>query len=286
MGETTGISWTDMTLNFWHGCLKVSPGCQHCYAETLSKRYGRDIWGPASTTERMKTKGPWRDILKWDKAAKRDGVRRKVFCASMSDFFEEHYQLDEWRDEAIDILSQLEWLDVQLLTKRPENVMDMVPVAWRQNWPAHIWIGTSVENQETADKRIPELLKVPAGIRFLSCEPLLSEINNMAFWFGNCPSCGYPRSDRYKMLDGGLADSCSYCDAYPDVRDTKIHWVIIGGESGHHARPMQIEWAQSLVDQCQAAGVAVWMKQLGGHPHPHHDMDSFPVGLRVREFPG
>ncbi len=274
MGETTGISWTDHTFNPWWGCMKVSPGCTNCYALTLSKRYGRDIWGPASTTERMRTKGPWKDILKWDKATKRDGVRRKVFCASMSDFFEEHWQLDEWRDEAIDILSQLEWLDVQLLTKRPENILSMVPVAWRQNWPAHIWIGTSVENQETADKRIPELLKVPAAIRFLSCEPLLSEID-----LGKASPCGYycdPGVDGYGHHDHAFWT--------PGIVPA-IHWAIVGGESGHHARPMQLDWAQSIVDQCQAAGVAVWVKQLGGHPDPRHDMNSFPASLRVREFP-
>ncbi len=219
--------------------MKISPGCQHCYAETFSKRVGRNIWGPAATTERWRTKGPWRDVLKWDAAAKAEGIRRKVFCQSMSDFFEDHPQLVDWRNEAIEILEQLEWLDVQLLTKRPENIGGMVPVWWTKvQWPAHIWVGTSVENQAAADERIPYLLEIPAKVRFLSCEPLLGPID-----FRKVP--GFNRI--------GL--------------NLSGWWCIVGGESGHNARPMHPDWARSLHQQCSSAGVAFHFKQWGEwHP--------------------
>lgn len=281
MAENSKIQWTTHTINFWWGCMKVSPGCEHCYAETFSKRVGRNIWGPAKTTERWRTKGPWRDILKWDKDAKAAGVRRRVFCQSMSDFFEDHPQLDPWRFEACAILESLEWLDVQLLTKRPENVRHMVPARWLRNWPANIWIGTSVEDQANADKRIPELLKVPARIRFLSCEPLLGPID-----LGRSIPCGY------------------YCDGNFHVDHpfwswgiaSPIHWVIAGGESGPHARPFRVEWGVSLMEQCDAAGVPFFWKQMGDHVIDRHgerirlahkggDWSEWPEELRVREWP-
>lgn len=289
MAENSKIEWTDHTFNGWWGCMKVSEGCQHCYAETFSKRVGRNIWGPAATTERWRTKGPWRDILKWDKRAKADGVRRKVFCQSMSDFFEDHPQLVSWRNEATEILEQLEWLDVQLLTKRPENIARMTPAFWtRYQWPAHVWIGTSVENQEAADKRIPELLKVPAAIRFLSCEPLLGPVDIStigSFGLGQCLECAGAgeTSGHYGRSDG--IDWCASCLGKGEDPDAVVSWVIVGGESGHHARPMQIEWAQSLSEQCRAAGVAFFMKQLGGAIDKRHDITAFPPDLQVREFP-
>lgn len=251
MAEKTGIQWTDHTANFWWGCMKVSPGCANCYAETWSKRYGRAIWGPAATTARWRTTGPWRDILRWDARAAADGVRRRVFAQSMSDFFEEHPQLDEWRAEACEILAGLKHLDVQLLTKRPENIRRMVPAAWWEEWPAHIWVGTSVENQEMADRRIPPLLEVPAAVRFLSCEPLLGPIqlpycmewNSHEDWAGNAPP----------HITLGISTE----------PDSQIDWVIVGGESGPKARPMHPDWSRSLRDQCQDAGVAFFFKQWG-----------------------
>lgn len=251
MAEKTGIQWTDHTANFWWGCMKVSPGCANCYAEVWSRRYGRAIWGPAATTTRWRTKGPWRDILRWDARAAADGVRRRVFAQSMSDFFEEHPQLDEWRAEACEILAGLKHLDVQLLTKRPENVQRMVPAAWLAEWPRHIWIGTSVENQELADRRIPLLMDIPAAVRFLSCEPLLGPID--LGLFSTVPGC----------TDNG---GCYHLAA------DRIHWVIVGGESGHKARPMHPDWARSLRDQCQEAGVPFHFKQWGEYCTTSYDM--------------
>jgi len=243
MGEQTEIRWTNHTLNFWWGCLKVSPGCTNCYAETFSKRVGRNIWGPAQTTERWRTKGPWQDCLKWDKQAERDGVRRKVFCQSMSDFFEVHPQVTSWRWHALRILEEFTSLDVQLLTKRIENVTQMVPDSWLKNWPSHIWIGTSVENQEYADKRIPELLKIPAAVRFLSVEPLLGPVD---LWPAKYP---WPNNGP------GLGSAFAWGQG--------VNWVIVGGESGPKARPMHPQWARDLRDQCVEAGVPYFFKQWG-----------------------
>jgi protein gp37 len=211
MGANSAIEWTDHTINFWWGCLKVSPGCTNCYAETFSKRVGRNIWGPAQTTERWRTKGPWADCLKWDQKAKAEGVRRKVFCQSMSDFFEDHPQLPAWRTEAFEIIESFEWLDVQLLTKRIENVLEMVPQRWLDNWPAHVWMGTSVENQEYADKRIPELLKIPAKVRFLSMEPLLGPVDLNDYLFtGDLTDGNEYKREREQSLSssyrGGVGD--------------------------------------------------------------------------------
>lgn len=232
MAENSKIEWTDHTINFWWGCMKVSEGCANCYAETLSHRFGKSIWGPAATTSRERKSGAIANLRKWNKQAKATGEVTRVFAQSMSDFFEDHPQLVPWRAEAIDVIEECEDLIIMLLTKRPENIMRMVPNWWLHDWPGHIWIGTSVENQETANKRIPELLKVPAKVRFLSCEPLL----------------------------GAVDLRLPYAEFYTGER---IDWVIVGGESGHGARPMHPDWARSIRDQCQAAGVPFFFKQWG-----------------------
>lgn len=248
MSEKTAISWTDSTLNFWHGCFKVSPGCQHCYAETLSKRYGREIWGPASNTARMLTNGPWKDCLKWDAQARTDGVRHKVFAMSMGDFYEDHPMIEPWRVDAFKILENFTNLDVQLLTKRPENIRRFSPQSWLENWPAHVWIGTSIENQATADKRVYDLYKAGvAATRFLSIEPMLEPI-------------------RIPYIE-------------------KMGWVIVGGESGPHCRPFKTAWADDILAQCREYDVKFFMKQLGGHPNKRHELSDFPESLRVQEFP-
>lgn len=253
MAENTKISWTDSTLNFWHGCVKVSPGCVHCYAETLSKRYGRDIWGPAKTTDRWKTKGPWSDCIKWDEKALKAGERKKVFVMSMGDFFEDHPQITQWRWDALGILENFQALDVQLLTKRPENIPDMVPGSWMKSWPEHIWPGASVENQPMADKRIPELVRIPAKVHFLSIEPMLEPID--------------------LQLDGR-----NYGRDF-DGWSERIQWVIVGGESGPGYRPFSWDWARDIRDQCKAAGVAFFMKQGPG------GVKELPEDLQIREFP-
>lgn len=280
MGETTSIQWTDHTFNPWWGCVKVSPGCEHCYAESLSKRFGKDIWGPAKTTHRQVTGSDnWRAPYKWNREAEKAGRVDLVFCASMGDVFEDHPELDQPRSDLFYVMAQTRSLAWQVLTKRPENVLDMVPRYWLKAWPANVWIGTSVEDQKRADERIPELLKVPAAVRFLSCEPLLERVD-LSRWF-------WP--ERY------LPDTMP-----TDVRwglslhvHPGIHWVIIGGESGAKARGMAPNWALDLTLRCHAAGVPVFVKQLGTvaardlglKHHKGGDIDEWPLPLQVREFP-
>lgn len=280
MSKDSKIEWTDHTLNFWWGCVKVSPGCEHCYAETLSKRYGRDIWGPAKTTERYRTKGPWKDVRRWEKEAAADGIRRRVFCQSMSDFFEDHPQLTDWRIEACEILESLRWLDVQLLTKRPENILRMVPSSWLERWPAHIWIGTSVENQEQADKRIPHLLAVPAAIRFLSIEPMLGPVDLTCVSDGNAivDPTGY---NYLNVLQGFSFES----DGEYSGRTPRVSWVIVGGESGHGARPMHPEWARSIRDQCRAAGTPYFFKQWGEYTPYYEAVNEREKRIELRQLP-
>lgn len=243
MAENSKIEWTDHTANFWWGCVKVSPGCKNCYAETLSKRVGKNIWGPASTTSRERKQAIWKDIYKWDKEAREAGKRRRVFVSSMSDFLEDHPQANEIRKEAIGVLQNLKWLDVLMLTKRPENAKRFLG-DWFSKWPEHVWMGTSVENQEAADRRIPELLRIPAMIRFLSCEPLLGPVNLTEIPIPNT---------------GVVMNSLNRASVFAP----NIHWVIAGGESGPKARPMHPDWVRSLRDQCHAAGTAFHFKQWG-----------------------
>ena len=239
--ENSNIEWTDHTFNPWMGCTKLSQGCANCYAETLmDKRYGKVKWGPQG--QRVRTSAAnWRKPLAWNKAAGKAGKRARVFCASLADVFEDKAdqleEMDKWRAELFQLIQDTENLDWLILTKRPENVMGMVDAPWYYALP-NVWIGTSVENQEQANKRIPELLKIPAAVRFLSMEPLLGavDLENLAY------EAAGPAWAGYNLL---------------------IDWVIVGGESGPDARPMHPDWARSIRDQCQEAGVPFFFKQCG-----------------------
>lgn len=308
MGISTGIAWTDHTFNPWMGCQRVSPGCEHCYAETfVTGRMRLPVWGPPKTTERKRTKTPWKDVLAWDRAAARDGVRRKVFCSSLADIFEDHPQVGPWRDEALALLAGCVNL-VQLLTKRPQNIRGMVPPAWLApgGWPEHVWIGTTVEDQKRAQERIDHLLRVPAAVRFLSCEPLLEAVDLDP---PRCQHCG-----RYdvELADDGATPLCPHCsepgecgtemcfgswlDGCASPTHPGINWLIVGGESGVGARPFHVEWARAVVAQCHDACVPVFVKQMGdnammgGAPlrlRAHHGADpaEWPEDLRVQQFP-
>ncbi len=304
MGIDSKIEWTDHTINFWWGCEKVSPGCAHCYAETQSKRIGENIWGHGKPRKWIRSAAAL--ALKLNKQAEQSGVRQRVFCQSMADFFEEdHGQSIVWsgksegeaalwatwhrddigpctagqttmnrsqgerrctltdlRNYAIKIIDQTPWLDWQIVTKRPENIRQMWPCyitpphkQYRQN----VWLLTSVENQEQADKRIPELLKCRdlSPVLGLSMEPLLGPVNLTDRDGGRlCQNWNWLTGGHYKeMWDGGGG----LISAHPN----HVDWVIVGGESGPHARPLHPDWARSLRDQCQAAGVPFFFKQWG-----------------------
>ncbi len=223
MARNSRIEWTDHTFNPWWGCTKVSPGCTHCYAETWAHRVGMEIWG-AKAHRRFLSDQHWKEPLRWDREAAREGRRHRVFCASMADVFEFRAELRPVRARLWDLIDQTPHLDWLLLTKRPHLVSRMVP--WGNNWPHNVWLGTTAENQKWADKRLPRLLDYPAAIRFVSCEPLLGPIN-LSPWLN------------------------------------ELDWVIAGGESGPRARPMNPAWAIGLRDQCIQAGVAFHFKQWG-----------------------
>jgi protein gp37 len=288
VAETTEISWTDMTFNPWWGCEKVSPACRGCYAERDAHRYRPDVtlWGPGSVRQ-VASDAYWRGPLKWARAARAAGVRKRVFCASMADVFEAREDLDAPRARLwalIEATPELDWL---LLTKRPENVASMVPAAWlaavdprrlvAMGWPRNVILGTTVEDQEHAELRIPHLLRVPARTRFLSVEPLLGHVAYLdRYFFLNGGSTAGPFSDALGRRRGGGGPGGQMITSIPSH---DIAWVIVGGESGPGARPMDPEWARAVRDACIGGerafhgchpGVAFHFKQWGewGPAHP------------------
>lgn len=241
MGADSKIQWTHHTFNPWIGCAKVSPGCKHCYAEVqtyprVSKARGRPLWGEGSHRH-VTSATTWRAPIHWNREAHIDRARRRVFCASLADVFEDRDDLRVHRARLAEIIRATPHLDWLLLTKRPENAARLWAGAWADSWngadslgfewPANIWLGTTVEDQTRADERIPHLLRVPARVRFLSCEPLLERVTIAGF------------------LGRG------------------VQWVIAGGESGTRARPCALEWIEYLIAQCRAANVPAFVKQLG-----------------------
>jgi protein gp37 len=238
MGEVTAISWCDHTFNLVWGCQRVSPACENCYAEAFSHRLGKDLWGPKAERQVM-SESYWQQPLKWNRYAEKTGTRKRVFCSSMADVFEDHKTVNFERHKLFLLIEDTPHLDWLLLTKRPENINRMLPRAWREKPRPNVWLGVTVENQKYADERIPLLLQTPAAVRFLSCEPLLGALGLAKYLY-----------TRFDTNDG----------RFPYY---KIDWVIVGGESGSHARPMHPDWARSLRDQCAAADVAFHFKQWG-----------------------
>ena len=260
MGTTTGIEWTTHTFNPWIGCTKVSEGCRNCYAKTRDDRHmlGQvSHWGPGAPRH-VTGAANWRQPLTWAKAARKAGKRAKVFCASQADIFESEAPIEARRrlwDLIGDTYDALDW---QILTKRPENIIpalddDRMNLGFFE--ACKCWIGTSVENQAAADKRIPELLAVDAAVRFLSCEPLLGSVNLQY------PSSFYGEKGPARCCSG-IDCGCRGLPIDPPLI-YGINWVIAGGESGPGARPMHPDWARSLRDQCAGARVPFFFKQWG-----------------------
>lgn len=288
MGTETKIGWCDHTANLWWGCQEVHAGCDHCYARTWDKRMGGAHWG--AHAPRRAIKSVWSDLEKWQAAAKAEGVQRRVFCGSMMDIFEVSKPLVDHKGKEIegrtmDLRGQLfrvvrssPNLLFLFLTKRPQNILRMIPPSWLSNPPANVMYGYSAVNQETAGQGIPHLLKVP-GRHFLSCEPLIGAIDLEPFYQVNQvvgPEVEWRRGT-IGVKDLPLRRAARF--------EPNIDWVICGGESGHGARPMAIEWASKLRYQCDANNIPFFMKQLGGHPDKRESLEDIPVGLRVREFP-
>ena len=250
MAEYSSIEWTDATWNPVTGCTKVSPGCKHCYAEAFAERW-RGIKGH-----------PYEqgfDLRLWPERLElplRWKERRKIFVNSMSDLFHKDVP-DEFIGKVFDVMRQANWHIFQLLTKRPERMR-----AWankhfcssghspngKQVWPEQVWAGVSVETQAYVS-RIRDLQQVPAKIRFLSIEPLLGPVDLAG--------------------TGG----------------TGLDWVICGGESGRGARPMNEEWARDLRNQCAAARVPFFLKQLGGERNKRGGALALLDGAEHKEYP-
>lgn len=239
MGQNSKIEWTHHTFNPWWGCEKVSPACKHCYAQSWAQRLALNLWGGDNTPRRFFSDSHWQDPLKWNREAAAAGERRRVFCASMSDVFEDRRDLDAPRARLWKLIEATPWLDWLLLSKRAETISRLVP--WGLNWPANVWIGTTVENQEYASLRVPILTEIPAAVRFVSCEPLLGPLD-LRPWLAT------------------------------DARPLGINWVIAGGESGPRSRPMNPLWAEDLRDQCIDHNVPFHFKQWG-HWGPQSDAD-------------
>lgn len=225
----TSIQWTDYTFNPWWGCTRVSPGCEHCYAETFSHRLGLDVWGP-TVGRRFFADPHWREPLTWAARRAKGDPRHRVFCASMADVFEDRDDLKPQRQRLFELILKTPELTWQLLTKRPQNARRMVPESWeRDGWPANVWFMFTAEDQENFDSRWPHVLTVGAICKGLSYEPALGPLDLQR-------SLRHPRG---------------------------LDWVIVGGESGHGARPFDVAWARSTVRQCREAGVACFVKQMG-----------------------
>lgn len=279
MAENSSIAWTNHTVNFVIGCTKVDELCTNCYADTMDeRRFSKTLgggtkenpvrhWGPNSPrhVRFMKAES---EIRLLNHKAKKAGRIDKVFINSLSDTFEDHKDLIEARATLFVAVEHAKDLIFQLLTKRPENVTRMVPKDWLASWPPNAWIGTSVGHQKSADTRIPELLKIPAKVRFLSCEPLLGPVNIRRF---------FAHSIRCEKLPGPGMNGGQPCECvFPS-------WVIVGGESGDNRRELNLDWAYSLRDQCRDSKTAFFMKQDSARLPGQRGR--IPDDLWVQEFP-
>jgi protein gp37 len=259
MGETSIIEWTDSTQNFWRGCDKVDPTCAHCYMFREQRRYGRDPstvirCGPATFNAPLSP--AW--------ARKRaeciaDHGRHLVFTCSWSDFF--HEAADPWRDEAWDVIRRTPGSTYQILTSRPELVLDRLPADWGDGWP-HVWMGVTIGNRRFVH-RADQLRAIPAAVRFISAEPLLGPLE----WepnYSDPDDCARSLRPEYKGW------------TWKDQLDLNgIDWLIAGGESGgpahrrlvdyrHRPRCDRIGWVRDLREACVASGTAFFFKQWGG----------------------
>ena len=292
----TSIEWTDRTWNPVTGCTKVSAGCKNCYAEGVANRFWAKNCPPVAGRSRRFTDvqcHPDRldEPLRWRKPC-------RVFVNSMSDLFHDDVP-DEFIDHVFAVMALAPQHTFQVLTKRPERMRlymeNELPMRWLRtdSWnraaqkidPArcfdasrevfvnplpNVWLGVSVEDQRAADERIPLLFQTPAAVRFLSCEPLIGPVA-VGRWLHE-----------------------SHCDASNDASpclcvpkgnrfaEDRIDWVIVGGESGPGARPCDVAWVRSIVEQCRAAGVPAFVEQLGAVPIVRHPTDAREVEFTPR----
>lgn len=251
MAQDSKIEWTTHTANLWHGCTKVHEGCDNCYAEALSHRWGNDVWG--NDKPRKEIKSVWKELEKFQYLAKKANEIHQVFVGSMMDIFEKPmpvinskgelqiYSTTPLRDLFFERITNGTYSNLMflLLTKRPSNINKYIPESWKETPPANVMFGTSPVNQQTFETLVRQLQEVK-GKRFLSIEPQLD-----------------------KIILGELKG---------------IDWIIEGGESGHHKRPFNLEWARSMRDECGALGIAYFFKQID-------KIQQIPDDLLIRNFP-
>lgn len=259
MSENTKIEWCDHTFNPWTGCMKVSPGCDNCYAEGWSKRAGAKVgkWGPGAPRVRT-TAANWKLPIKWEAGAKAfqaaHGRRQRVFCASLADVFDNEVD-PQWRADLFALIMATPSLDWLLVTKRIGNVTRMVPPEWLApgGWPKNVRLMITVVNQKEADHDIPRLLAIdcPNG---LSIEPMLGAID-----LTELQGPGAART----WIDALRGSASDMGASGPTYKVRAIDWVIAGGESGPGARPSHPDWFMDLRDQCAEAGVPFLFKQWG-----------------------
>lgn len=270
MGQNSKIEWCHHSVNLWHGCTKVHAGCDNCYAEKLSKRWGKDVWG--NDKPRLYIKSAFNELDKIQKLASKANEVHRVFVGSMMDIFEKPMPLIDGKGEKVYANSANTWecntghireelfMEINagkypnilflFLTKRPSNINKYIPEFWKYAPMHNVMFGTSISDQDSADTLIPQLLKVK-GKRFLSIEPQIEDI-----------------------------DICKYLNRTVHMPDDEgnIDWVIQGGESGHGKRPFDIDWAYKLRDQCKHAGVPYFFKQID-------KIQPVPEDLNIMQFP-
>lgn len=283
----------------WY-CQKVSPGCKNCYAERFNGWTGTHVpyaIDKLPEIELYLDEDVLREPLRWKKPA-------MVFPCSMTDLFAD-FVAEEWIHKIYAVMAMCSHLTFQILTKRPERRRDLL-IEMRDDqrdlhhwaglaaeiadspcaaglvedadWPLpNVWEGVSVVNQEEADLLIPILLQTPAAVRWISGEPLLGSLDIGRYLRGRCDA-GHDYARKWS------GTTCSECDA---TIGAALDWVVVGGESGPGARPMDVEWARSVMQQCKSAGVPFFMKQGSKANWANfNDFDSFPPDLQIRQFPG
>ncbi|MGB3026893.1 DUF5131 family protein [Paradevosia shaoguanensis] len=286
MSDRTGIEWTEATWNPLRGCSRVSEGCRHCYAEGIAARFsgaGQPYEGLARLVSRPdgKSEARWTgkvvlspasvltQPLRWTRP-------RLIFVNSMSDLFHEAVP-DEWIDQVFAVMAAATCHTFQILTKRPERMRSYIsnpetvdrvlmrareldPALWYLDWPMrNVWLGTSIEDQPTADTRLPYLRRTPAAVRFVSAEPLLGQVDLFAAL--GLSVHHHPDNRQSTALNALVIGAAGR--ALQESGGAGIHQIIVGGESGRNARAMHPAWARLLRDQCNAAGIAFFFKQWG-----------------------
>ena len=297
MSAKSSIEWTDASWSPIVGCTRKSEGCRNCWSERFLARFGSIPGHKFEGISRFTPEGPrWTGTVRLAEDALDEPLSwrkpRRIFVCSTSDLFHEKVET-EWLDRIFDVMRRARQHTFQVLTKRPENMLEYMKS--RYHFPTvapeikplpNVWLGVSVEDQATADERIPLLLQTPAAVRWVSYEPALGPVNFASH------------------LHRRINEHCNVLD-----------WIVLGGESGPGARPFDIEWARAVVKQTRLTGTTVFVKQLGALPHdgsacvgagsecePAHgreqgdrrlvlkdkkggDMAEWPEDLRVREYP-